>query len=147
MENNTKFFISKDSIPLVSTLWKFNNSYKTIFQLFSVLFCGFLIYLHWEAMIITYLSTKVIVLPFKDLHSLYHSSNYKLAVEVGTSSADFFKVTRSMGIILGISFEQLVVFFLAKQWYINSKYLVEKDITKLWFLHYTWNHNNTKSHD
>ena len=129
MENNTKFFISKDSIPLVSTLWKFNNSYKTIFQLFSVLFCGFLIYLHWEAMIITYLSTKVIVLPFKDLHSLYHSS----------------KVTRSMGIILGISFEQLVVFFLAKQWYINSKYLVEKDFTKLWFLHYTWNHNNTSA--
>ena len=64
-----------------------------VLEFFSVMFCGFLIYLHWEAMIITYLSTKVIVLPFKDLHSFYHSSNYKLAVEIRTSSADFFKVT------------------------------------------------------
>ena len=75
------------------------------------MFCGFLIYLHWEAMIITYLSTKVIVLPFKDLDSLYHSSNYKLAVEVGTSSADFFKVTKSMEITPGLSFELMVFVF------------------------------------
>ena len=93
MENNAKFSISKDSILHVRF---FKNAIMVIkiSEFSSVMLCGFLIYLHWEAMIITYLSTKVIVLPFKGLHSLYHSSNYKLAVEIGSSSADFFKVTR-----------------------------------------------------
>ena len=57
----------------------------------SVLVGGTLIFYHWEAMLISYLATRVIVLPFKSLSELMSESEYKISVTPGSSYADSFK--------------------------------------------------------
>ena len=46
---------------------------------------GFLLYMQWEAMLITYLSTRVVVLPFSDLKTLLETTNYIIVIPPGTS--------------------------------------------------------------
>ena len=57
------------------------------------MFGCYIIYLLWEAMIITYLTTRVITLPFFDLKSLLETSSYKIGLGPGTSSVNNFKVS------------------------------------------------------
>lgn len=50
-----------------------------------------LIYWHWEAMLISYLATRVIVLPFNDIEELVKNTNFKIALNPGSSYEDAFK--------------------------------------------------------
>jgi len=65
---------------------------------FSVIYCNFrimsgafIIYLQWEAMLITYLSTRVITLPYDSIDGLMENSDHKLALLPGSSYEDDFK--------------------------------------------------------
>ena len=46
---------------------------------------------HWQAMLISYLSTKVVELPFNSLPELIENTNFKIALLPGSSSEDAFK--------------------------------------------------------
>ena len=46
---------------------------------------GFLLYLQWEAMLISYLATRVIVLPFDGISSLVENSDFKIGLSPGSS--------------------------------------------------------------
>ena len=52
---------------------------------------AFIIYLQWEAMLITYLSTRVITLPYDSIDGLMENSDHKLALLPGSSYEDDFK--------------------------------------------------------
>ena len=52
---------------------------------------GFLLYLQWEAMLISYLAKREITLPFNDMSSLVTKSDFKIAVIPGSSYEDAFK--------------------------------------------------------
>ena len=54
-----------------------------------------LIYWNWEAMLISYLATSVIVLPFDSIATmLTKSSNFKIAVMPGSGQEDAFKLSK-----------------------------------------------------
>ena len=55
----------------------------------SLLFFGTLIYSHWEAMLISYLSTRVIVLPFNDIPELVSKTQYRIILRHILSSFSF----------------------------------------------------------
>ena len=44
--------------------------------LFSLLFFGTMMYWHWEAMLISYLATRVVVLPFTNIPELVANSQF-----------------------------------------------------------------------
>ncbi len=70
---------------------------KIILQFYSFLLFGMLTYYYWEAMLISYLSTRVILLPFTNVEELVMFTNYKILVPPGTISEDKFKYdTRSL---------------------------------------------------
>ena len=50
-----------------------------------------LLYWHWEAMLISYLATRVIVLPFNNIDELVKTSSFKIALNPGSSYEDAFK--------------------------------------------------------
>ena len=52
-----------------------------------------IIYWNWEAMLISYLATRVIILPFDGVASLIDKSNFQIAVWPGTSLEDAFKLS------------------------------------------------------
>lgn len=54
---------------------------------------GILIYYHWEAMLISYLSTRFTVLPFNGIRELVENSDYKIGLIPGTSYEDTFKLS------------------------------------------------------
>ena len=59
------------------------NSGKVVF---AVLFCAsILIFYHWEAMLISYLATRVIVLPFNNIRELVDQSTFVIALFPGSS--------------------------------------------------------------
>ena len=60
--------------------------------LFSLLVFGTLTYLHWEAMLISYLSTRKIVLPFQDIPELVSKTQYRIILSPGSSYEDDFKL-------------------------------------------------------
>ena len=49
------------------------------------------LYYHWEAMLISYLATRKIVLPFTNMEELISKTSFKVAVMPGTSYEDTFK--------------------------------------------------------
>ena len=59
--------------------------------IFSFIVAGTLLYYHWEAMLVSYLSTRKVTLPFLTLHELYHDTNLRLAVRPSTSWEDNFR--------------------------------------------------------
>ena len=59
--------------------------------LYSLLFFGTLMYLHWEAMLISYLSTRVTVLPFNNIPELISQSQFRIVLTPGSSYEDDFK--------------------------------------------------------
>ena len=50
--------------------------------LFSIVGVTFLIFLHWEAMLISFLAKRNIVLPFTDVQSLLEESDTQIAVSI-----------------------------------------------------------------
>jgi hypothetical protein len=62
--------------------------------LFSLLFFGTMIFWHWEAMLISYLATRVISLPFKDIPDLVANTQFRIILHPGTSMEDAFKTSR-----------------------------------------------------
>ena len=56
------------------------------------MFAGVLIYYHWEAMLVSYLSTRFTILPFKDINGLM-MTDYKIGVKVGAIQQDYFKLS------------------------------------------------------
>ena len=59
------------------------NSGKLVF--FSLMFFGILTYWHWEAMLISYLSTRFIVLPFNTIPELIDRTAFKIHMFPGSS--------------------------------------------------------------
>jgi hypothetical protein len=48
---------------------------------------------HWVAMLISYLSTRVIMLPFHSIAEMVNTNDYRLFVSPGTSVFDAFKLS------------------------------------------------------
>ena len=61
--------------------------------LFSLIFFGTMIFWHWEAMLISYLATRVISLPFKDITDLVINTQFRIIIAPGTSYEDTFKTS------------------------------------------------------
>ena len=59
--------------------------------LFRIMMTGFILYLLWEAKLISNLSKRTIQLPFTDLASLLSTSNYKIGLMVGSSQENSFR--------------------------------------------------------
>ena len=58
---------------------------------FSLLFFGTIMYLHWEAMLISYLATRVTVLPFNNVPELISKTKFRIVLTPGSSYEDDFK--------------------------------------------------------
>ena len=93
-----EFTFGKSYIYLLSTLtmrgWSVMPS-KTATQLalFSLLFFGTMMFWHWEAMLISYLATRVIVLPFNNIPELVSNSQFRISLVAGSSYEDAFKTS------------------------------------------------------
>ena len=59
--------------------------------LFSLIFFGTMIFWHWEAMLISYLATRVTSLPFKDITDLVVNTQFRIITLPGSSYEDDFK--------------------------------------------------------
>ena len=75
-----------------------NFKYEKKFKLLAclqnrILLAGIVIYYYWEAMLISYLSTRFIALPFKNIKDLVENSDFKIALIKGTSYDDAFKLS------------------------------------------------------
>lgn len=57
----------------------------------TVVIGGVFIFWHWEAMLISYLATRVIVLPFESLDELVEKSDYNIMIIPGSYYEDVFK--------------------------------------------------------
>ena len=51
---------------------------------------------HWEAMLISYLATRVIVMPFNNIADLVTNTDFKIYVQPGTSHEDTFKLSKNI---------------------------------------------------
>jgi hypothetical protein len=56
-----------------------------------MLYFGLLVYYHWEAMLVSYLSARVITLPFGNIAQLVSETDFKIALIPGSSFMDAFK--------------------------------------------------------
>ena len=50
-----------------------------------------LLFWHWENMLISYLATRKIVLPFKSVEELIKMSDFRIALNPGSNAEDSFK--------------------------------------------------------
>ena len=62
-------------------------------SLFSLIFFGTMIFWHWEAMLISYLATRVISLPFNDISDLVANTQFRIILMPGSSYEDDFKTS------------------------------------------------------
>ena len=58
---------------------------------FSIVVAAALIFYHWEAMLVSYLSTRKTKLPFNTLTEMYQNTQFRLALIPSTSLEDDFK--------------------------------------------------------
>ena len=61
--------------------------------LFSLIFFGTMIFWHWEAMLISYLATRVISLPFKDIPDLVTNTQFRIILVPGSSFQNNFETS------------------------------------------------------
>ena len=61
--------------------------------LLSLIFFGTMIFWHWEAMLISYLASRSITLPFKDIPDLVANTQFRIIIMPGTSQVDSFKTS------------------------------------------------------
>ena len=57
------------------------------------MFAGVVTYYHWEAMLVSYLSTRITVLPFTTMGEMLKESDYRIGLMPGTIQEDFFKLS------------------------------------------------------
>ena len=93
-----EFTIGKSYVYLCSTLtmrgWSvLPSKLPARIALFSLLFFGTMIFWHWEAMLISYLATRVISLPFKTIPELLTNTQIRILLSPGTSFEDSFKTS------------------------------------------------------
>ena len=62
---------------------------------FRILSSGYILYLQWEATLISYLSARVINIPFNDMKTLLDNTNYKIGVVFGSKMEDHFKFSNN----------------------------------------------------
>ena len=53
-----------------------------------------LLYFHWEAMLVSYLSTRKTVMPFNTIEELYLNTEFRLALIPSTTYEDNFKYSK-----------------------------------------------------
>ena len=58
------------------------------------MFFGFMLYLQWEAMLISYLATRNTVLPFDSLQSMLDNTDFALTMKHGSAQLDSFKTSK-----------------------------------------------------
>jgi hypothetical protein len=63
--------------------------------IFSLLFFGTLMFLHWEAMLISYLATRIIVMPFTDIAELVSNTDFRIILKPSTSFEMAFKFSQN----------------------------------------------------
>ena len=61
------------------------------FSIFRIMGFGFLLYLQWEAMLISYLAKRVVSVPFDGISSLVTKTDFKIALRPGSNFEDAFK--------------------------------------------------------
>ena len=93
-----EFTLGKSYVYQLSTLtmrgWSETPTKSTAqIALYSLLFFGTMTYWHWEAMLISYLATRVTVLPFNNIPELIALSESKIALLPGSSYEDAFKTS------------------------------------------------------
>ena len=93
-----EFTIGKCYVYLCSTLtmrgWNtLPSKLPAQIALFSLLFFGTMIFWHWEAMLISFLATRVISLPFKAILDLVANTQFQIILRPGTSFEDAFKTS------------------------------------------------------
>ena len=93
-----EFTIGKCYIYLYSTLtmrgWNtLPSKLPAKIALFSLIFFGTMIFWHWEAMLISYLATKTISLPFKDITGLVENTQSQIILRPGSTVEDAFKTS------------------------------------------------------
>jgi hypothetical protein len=79
------YLVEKNSRNLFSIVSKICH------LIFSMLYFGVLVYYHWEAMLVSYLSARVITLPFGNIAQLVSKTDFKIAVIAGSYYVDAFK--------------------------------------------------------
>ena len=60
---------------------------------FRIMGFGFMLYLQWEAMLISYLARRVINVPFDGISTLVTATDFKITLMPGTSIEDAFKTS------------------------------------------------------
>ena len=93
-----EFTVGKCYIYLCSTLtmrgWNtLPSKLPARIALFSLIFFGTMFFWHWEAMLISYLATRTISLPFKDITDLMINTQYRIILAPGTSYVDDFRTS------------------------------------------------------
>ena len=58
------------------------------------MFGGTFVFWHWEAMLISYLATRVVVLPFNSLVQLVGDTDINIALSPSTSYEDSFRYSK-----------------------------------------------------
>ena len=82
--NREEFTLSKCFCFVSGTMavWSWSHSpncYHNRIAFYSVLLAGTLIYYHWEAMLISYLAVRTIVLPFNSLEELAYQTDFNVS--------------------------------------------------------------------
>ena len=95
-----EFTLGKSYIYLCSTLtmrgWNILPSKPAAqLALFSLLFFGTLMFWHWEAMLISYLASRVIVMPFNDIADLVSNTDFRINLTPNTSFMDAFQFSKN----------------------------------------------------
>ncbi len=96
---SAEFTLSKSYIYILSTLtmrgWS-DLPFKTAARMaqYSLLVFGAMIYWHWEAMLISYLSTRVTILPYNSIPELLLTSQHRIVLVGGSSYEDAFKTSK-----------------------------------------------------
>ena len=93
-----EFTIGKCYVYMFSTLtmcgWDtLPSKFPAKIALISLLFFGTMIYWHWEAMLLSYLATRVTSLPFIDIPDLVSNTEFRIILTPGSSSEDSFKTS------------------------------------------------------
>jgi hypothetical protein len=87
---------------LMQRSWRFEPTSLASRSVFCcIILFGSLSYWYWEAMLISYLATKVISLPFTSIPQLIKTSDYRIALTPGSSQEDTFKFSNDQDWAVG----------------------------------------------
>ena len=67
------------------------QNFEIFFSIISMLIAAALIFYHWEAMLVSYLSSRKTIMPFSTITDMYLNTDFRLALIPATSYEDDFK--------------------------------------------------------